>query len=459
MARIAQGWTLRKIGRKYYVRFRLPSGERCELTTGQSDPGLAQAEAARIYAERLTPPKSAPPTGVRLDEAVAEWLVSLVTHTTTIETYHTYAVAHWLPRWPTLQAAAAGVGAYRNERLKKVLAGSLSKELGALFGLFEYAHARGWLDTVPERPTWARSVKGTRFMPPRVGHVLEPAEVQALLAATPWRTPKGLPAQARFTFAYETGLRPSTLDAISWEDVDLQHQELEIRDEIDKARFGRRIPLSVRALDVLHRLHAEDHPEPTALVFGARSYRKALLAAARKSGIPRMHIYRLRHARGTHLLGEGASLPGVAYLLGHKQMTTTNKYTRPLKGAAEAAIRESDRLSGEVSGEVEPGSIRNQGDRRGSNPRQLEPQGSEPADLSRFSPPASPETDGLGRLSGEVSGELSIGKMFAADVIRKAHQEDTLSDEWGECVAAALAGDEARYLEHALPLVRALWGA
>ena len=55
-------------------------------------------------------------------------------------------------------------------------------------------------------------------------------------------------------------------------------------------------------------------------------------------------------------------------------------------------------------------------------------------------------------------GETSIGRRFAADVILRARQEDAIADEWCVCVDAALAGDEARYLEHAIPLVRLLGG-
>ena len=43
--------------------------------------------------------------------------------------------------------------------------------------------------------------------------------------------------------------------------------------------------------------------------------------------------YGLRHARATQW-AETGNLVGVAYLLGHKQVTTTNKYARPNRAAA-----------------------------------------------------------------------------------------------------------------------------
>jgi integrase len=51
--------------------------------------------------------------------------------------------------------------------------------------------------------------------------------------------------------------------------------------------------------------------------------------------------YDLRHARATQW-AESGNLVGVAYLLGHKQITTTNKYAKPNRAAAERVLGVKD---------------------------------------------------------------------------------------------------------------------
>ena len=54
--------------------------------------------------------------------------------------------------------------------------------------------------------------------------------------------------------------------------------------------------------------------------------------------------YDLRHARATQW-AETGNLVGVAYLLGHKQVTTTNKYARPNWAAATRVLGVKERVT------------------------------------------------------------------------------------------------------------------
>jgi integrase len=114
---------------------------------------------------------------------------------------------------------------------------------------------------------------------------------------------------------------------------------LHIRDEIDKNRFGRELPLTDAARAAL------DSVCPTSgLIFGAHDCTMLLRRAAKAAGIDayraeRISDYDVRHSAATHLGRSSDNLPEVMYLLGHKQPATTARYMRPKKDAAAEVLR------------------------------------------------------------------------------------------------------------------------
>jgi hypothetical protein len=119
-----------------------------------------------------------------------------------------------------------------------------------------------------------------------------------------------------------------------WADVLVIVTTLVIRNEADKNRFGRELPLSEAARDALDSVCPK-----SGSIFGRHDCIMLLRRAAQTAGIDdyratRISDYDFRHSAATHLGRSSNNLPGVMYLLGHKQPATTACYMRPQKDAA-----------------------------------------------------------------------------------------------------------------------------
>ena len=348
MGRRAEGW--KPLIRNGYLCIRFThQGSRHTISTGLADSPAARDEANRLHSDfikgRSSRVAAFRTSRAPLEETLGEWLASVyLTHDkTTAVTYEMYSRTHWLPFFRSFSdITPARIHAYTLLRLTKVLRKTVRKERSALHTFLLWAHSQDLCDAF-DMPKMPPKLAGVRSGPQRAvaPHVSE-ADVAALLEALPeWstRTTKGrrFPVRARFVFMYETGLRPATIDALTWADTDLQLTALTIRDEIDKNRYGRTVDLSQRATQVLRALVDGDDGEARP-IFGRHDYRGHLAAAAKLAGLKGLAAYDLRHARGTHLVDRGASLSGVAQLLGHRQVTTTNKYIRPTEKAGRLAL-------------------------------------------------------------------------------------------------------------------------
>lgn len=214
-------------------------------------------------------------------------------------------------------------------------------------GFLDWCEEQGLL-AEEHRPRWPRIPKkavGVRSGPQREVPVdVTPAQVNAFLANLPqWsRERKGKPAfaiRARFVVAYETGLRPSTLDTLEMP----KHwrpgaTEIVLEGQHDKARFGRKVPISARCAEALERTVLALGLK-SGLIFGAHDYRYPVERAAKAAGLPDDFApYDLRHGRAGHLLDAGATMRAVAHLLGHRKLTTTDRYLRAQETDARTAI-------------------------------------------------------------------------------------------------------------------------
>ena len=140
---------------------------------------------------------------------------------------------------------------------------------------------------------------------------------------------------------YGGGLRVAELCGLAIADADLARGELRV---VGKGNRERIVPLPSGALAALRAYLAEarggagrNEPLFAALrrrkgepprALDPRDARRIVRRRARDAGlVDRVHPHRLRHSFATHLLDMGADLREIQELLGHRSLSTTQKYT------------------------------------------------------------------------------------------------------------------------------------
>lgn len=276
------------------------------------------------------------PPDTTLAGLLDEWRAAMVNQVGagTVDMYATHC-AHLVRHFGSAEAITkAGIADYGRKRLGQVMRKTLQKERSTLNGFLAWCEERGYLHEAPEVIALPRRATGTRAQPVRKVTVLTPDEARALVAHLPqWtssrRDVRAFPVRARFVVAFETALRPATLSALSVpEHYTKGATALVITDEIDKARFGRELPLTERA-----RVALDTVAPARGLIFGSHDYRHQLERAAKKALEPEraatFSAYDLRHSRATEWVEQSGDIAGTAFLLGHRHVTTTDRYTHP----------------------------------------------------------------------------------------------------------------------------------
>lgn len=342
----------------HYVRF-THAGKRHCVSTGTRDRGQAEAQKGPIYADtvkgrRRVAHVSAPVTP--LEEVVGQWLADIESEIepSTYVMYESYA-GRFAETFPTLSTLTeATIADYRRARLREVKRNTLLKELCALRQFLSWCKEQSILDDVPIVEAPPKNVTGTADTKrPHKAKALKltEAEAMALIANMPEWSRRGKRSRRRhrirdfFIVAWETGLRPATIAKLSVpEHFKPGAAELYLPGRIDKARFERTVPLTAAAVEALAR-----SAPPAGLIFGLHDYREQLANAASKAlaagamskdRADAVSKYDFRHGRTTHMVAHTKDLGAVAYLVGHRHVSTTSRYVEAPKEAAIEVLRE-----------------------------------------------------------------------------------------------------------------------
>ena len=147
-----------------------------------------------------------------------------------------------------------------------------------------------------------------------------------------------------------TGCRRNEILTLRWEHVDLEHDELRLRDAKTGARA---VPLSPTARQVLTGLPRQAE---SPWVFRGRepstrlaSLNASWLVVRKEAGLEDVRIHDLRHSFASRALALGESLPMIGKLLGHRQVQTTARYAHLARHSVKAAAwRIEDSLAGDL---------------------------------------------------------------------------------------------------------------
>ncbi len=200
-------------------------------------------------------------------------------------------------------------------------AATRARHIAAVRTFYRWMAREGFVDT-PIADT---------LQPPRVGrtlpHVVTEEGMEELLDHT------SLPLQDRalLEVLYGAGLRVSEASGLDWADVDLVQGRLWVRR--GKGGKPRVVPVGPPAVEALRELQDSRKCEDGPVFLNARgrrmqprSMRRVVERAGKLAGLGRLHPHALRHSFATHLLDRGADLRGIQELLGHANLSTTQRY-------------------------------------------------------------------------------------------------------------------------------------
>jgi integrase/recombinase XerC len=219
---------------------------------------------------------------------------------------------------------------------------SVSRKLSALRTFVRYLRREGWIDTDPA--ALAQAPRREQKVPAH----LSMDEMTRLLDAPDAATPLGRRDRAILELFYASGLRLSELVGLDMEDVNLRSRVVRVMGKGGKERL---VPFNTAAQNALRAWYSDrallraggnpksEIPKPTVLgdpVFvnarGGRLTGRSVqrLVARYVSGCStRFGIspHALRHSFASHLLQRGADLRAIQELLGHVELSTTQRYT------------------------------------------------------------------------------------------------------------------------------------
>lgn len=216
-----------------------------------------------------------------------------------------------------------------HQRLKSV---TLRRKIAAIRAFWKYLVREGIVDLDVARLLVIPKAPKTL---PRVPSAEKTNALLDSIAAGEVAQPQPERDLAIFEMLYGCGLRVSELVGLDLDDLDLTDRVMRVR---GKGRKERMVPFTRRLREVLDiwlakRVATAEERAVFLSVRGGRLSDRAVrrlvkIYSVALTGDLTVHPHTFRHAYATHLLRDGANLREIQELLGHAQLSTTQKYTQ-----------------------------------------------------------------------------------------------------------------------------------
>jgi len=223
------------------------------------------------------------------------------------------------------------LGHLHGQKLEK---SSMARKISAIRSLCKFLCREGLMEQNP-----AKLVRLPK-VPQRIPNCLTVDDVVRLIESPDLSKPLERRDRAILELLYACGVRVSELSGLNVEDVNFKECLVLVRGKGRKERivpFGRPCSAALGAyLDgrkSRELRHIEEKQNPLFLNhlgtrITPRSIARLIEKYVRRSGLnQRVSPHALRHSFATHLLNSGADLRSIQELLGHQNLSTTQKYT------------------------------------------------------------------------------------------------------------------------------------
>ncbi|MGD9590612.1 MAG: tyrosine-type recombinase/integrase [Pyrinomonadaceae bacterium] len=209
---------------------------------------------------------------------------------------------------------------------------SVNRELMTLRRMLNIAVTEGW---IPRSPLTAGPSLINMADETMRTRVLTPDEEVRLLEVCDCDERRHL--RSIVVCLLDTGLRFSEAITLTWDNVDLAEDLIQISAFNSKTAKPKTVPISSRLRKELERLWIEQRTlidarsdRSSHRVFGIESnVNRSWRTARRLAGLEGVRIHDLRHTFGTRLDRSGFTQAQIARMLGHQQVHTTFRYTNP----------------------------------------------------------------------------------------------------------------------------------
>jgi integrase/recombinase XerC len=203
---------------------------------------------------------------------------------------------------------------------------SIGRKLASVRSCFRFLARRGVIEQNP-----ARQVRSPQ-PPRRLPSFLPKDESKNLLDRPADPSVAGRRDHALLELLYATGIRVAECSGLDCADLDRSHGTVRVLGKGDKERVVPVGDVALAAIDAYLTVRGKDDGPLFTNTWGARlttrSVHRIVGRQARLAGTSRrVTPHTLRHTFATHMLGEGADLRLIQELLGHRRLSTTQRYT------------------------------------------------------------------------------------------------------------------------------------